>query len=60
MAIYEYMCSSCNKTTMINRSISEKDPGYSCEECKTPLKKIFSNSKIGVTFNGSGFYSKDK
>lgn len=45
---------------MINRSISEKDPGYKCEQCNTPLKKIFSNSKIGITFNGSGFYSKDK
>jgi predicted nucleic acid-binding Zn ribbon protein len=45
---------------MINRSISDSDPGYSCEDCNTPLKKIFSNSKIGVTFNGSGFYSKDK
>jgi len=60
MAVYEYMCSVCNKTVMINRSISDIDPGYNCEQCNTPLKKIFSNSKIGITFNGSGFYSKDK
>jgi putative FmdB family regulatory protein len=60
MAIYEYICSTCNKTVMINRSITETDPGYACESCKEPLKKIFSNSKIGVAFNGSGFYSKDK
>ena len=58
MATYEYKCSECETSLIINRSISEKDPGYACETCKKPMSKVYS---IGaVTFNGSGFYSKDK
>jgi len=39
------------------RSMSENDPGYSCDTCNKPLVRVYSN--IGVTFNGSGFYKTD-
>lgn len=58
MATYEYKCSKCENRITVVRSISDKDPGYECEACKLPLTKVYS---IGaVTFNGNGFYSKDK
>lgn len=58
MATYQYRCNSCKKDLIVQRGISEKDPGYECKACKIPLTKVYS---IGaVTFNGSGFYSKDK
>lgn len=60
MASYEYSCKKCSNNVIINRSISEKDPGYLCEKCNLPMSKVYSGSKIGITFNGSGFYSKEK
>ena len=39
------------------RSMSENDPGYSCDTCQKPLVRVYSN--VGVTFNGSGFYKTD-
>lgn len=58
MATYEYKCNQCQTSLTVNRSISEKDPGYECETCKKPMTKVYS---IGnPVFKGSGFYSKDK
>jgi putative FmdB family regulatory protein len=58
MAMYDYKCSNCNTIIQVKREINEPDPGYKCEACNLDLIRVFS---IGaVTFNGSGFYSKDK
>lgn len=58
MATYEYKCPECETNLVVNRGISEPDPGYECETCKIPLKKVYL---IGnPVFKGSGFYSKDK
>lgn len=58
MAIYDYSCGECNKSTTIVRSISDPAGNYFCETCNKPLKRVYSD--IGVSFNGSGFYSTDK
>lgn len=58
MAIYDYSCEKCSKTITINRSLSEPDPGYKCDTCKSELTRVYSN--VGVAFKGSGFYSTDK
>jgi putative FmdB family regulatory protein len=58
MPSYQYECKKCGSRLTITRSISDEDPGYRCETCKKDMIKVYS---IGaVTFNGSGFYSKDK
>jgi putative FmdB family regulatory protein len=58
MPTYEYKCPDCDFKIQVVRGIKDDDPGYECETCKTVMKKVFF---IGaVTFNGSGFYSKDK
>jgi putative FmdB family regulatory protein len=58
MPSYEYKCPQCDKRLVVTRSVNEIDPGYECDTCKIVLTKVYS---IGaVTFNGSGFYSKDK
>lgn len=58
MATYEYQCKDCDVFLAVTRGISEEDPGYKCDTCDNDLTKVYS---IGaVTFNGSGFYSKDK
>ena len=58
MPSYQYVCKSCNTSISVIRNISEDDPGYACHSCKMPMSRVYS---IGaVTFNGSGFYSKDK
>lgn len=58
MAIYEYKCLRCDTIIQVNRGISEEDPGYKCDTCNSELKRVYSLGAI--TFNGSGFYSKDK
>jgi len=58
MAIYEYTCGVCDKSVYITRPISDPEGHYRCDLCKKPLKRIYAS--IGVTFNGSGFYSTDK
>lgn len=58
MPIYEYRCKDCNLTKTITRSFSEKEEEYSCESCNSSLTRVYSS--IGVTFNGSGFYSTDR
>jgi putative FmdB family regulatory protein len=60
MATYEYFCKKCTTSLSISRSIMEPDPGYSCQECNEQMVKKYSGAKLGITFNGSGFYSKEK
>lgn len=58
MPTYEYACHKCGNFMSIVRSIAESDPGYQCEKCNEAMAKVYSVGAI--TFNGSGFYSKDK
>lgn len=60
LAVYEYSCPKCSKTETVTRGITEADPGYTCDACNVSLVRVYSGSKLGITFNGSGFYSKDK
>jgi len=58
MPSYNYKCSQCEAVLTVNRSIMESDPGYSCGTCNIAMTRVYSVGAI--TFNGSGFYSKDK
>ena len=58
MPSYNYKCSQCEAVLTVNRSIMESDPGYSCSTCNIAMTRVYSVGAI--TFNGSGFYSKDK
>ena len=58
MAMYEYRCAQCDTATQIKREMNDPDPGYKCDTCNSDLKRVYSLG--AVTFNGSGFYSKDK
>lgn len=58
MPTYNYKCNTCTNTLSVVRTMSEEDPGYTCDACKTEMIRVFTLS--GITFNGSGFYSKDK
>jgi putative FmdB family regulatory protein len=57
MALYEYDCMPCGIRFTKQRSISESDPGYTCETCNRSLVRVYSS--FGVVLNGSGFYSTD-
>jgi putative FmdB family regulatory protein len=58
MPTYEYKCQDCENRTAMVRSIDEVENTYFCETCNSALIRVYSLS--AVTFNGSGFYSKDK
>ena len=58
MAMYEYKCGSCDQTVTIARPMSAKEEIPLCVSCKSPLSRVYSS--VGITFNGSGFYSTDK
>jgi putative FmdB family regulatory protein len=57
MATYDYSCGVCGKPVIITRSITDPEGFYSCDTCNEPLKRVYS--RVGVTFNGDGFYSTD-
>lgn len=58
MPTYQYTCSKCNVITNVIRGINDPEVEQKCSTCDIVLKRIFSVGAI--TFNGSGFYSKDK
>lgn len=58
MPIYQYSCIECDIDTVRTKTFNNSDQPEFCETCGSPLKRVYSN--IGVTFNGSGFYSTDK
>jgi putative FmdB family regulatory protein len=58
MAVYQYKCNQCETNIDIKRDMNEKDHGYKCSTCNSDLIRVYSLG--AVTFNGSGFYSKDK
>ena len=59
MPVYEYKCSidDSHAKLSVTRSISEADPGYSCEECDSTMVRHFSS--FGIQFKGNGFYKTD-
>jgi len=57
MPTYEYDCMACAIRYSKTRSISDSDPGYSCDVCNKQLVRVYSN--FGIQFNGSGFYKTD-
>lgn len=58
MALYEYICKSCNASEVVIRGVNDKENVINCKACDIPLNRVYSS--IGVSFKGSGFYSKDK
>lgn len=58
MPSYNYKCPQCETVLTVVRSIMESDPGYTCDACNIAMNRVYSVGAI--TFNGSGFYSKDK
>lgn len=58
MALYEYKCKSCNASVTIARGIADKEETPTCAPCNLPFYRVYSS--VGVSFKGSGFYSKDK
>jgi putative FmdB family regulatory protein len=58
MPTYEYTCKNCETSQHISRGINDPEQIVICEKCEHDMKRVYS---VGaVTFNGSGFYSKDK
>lgn len=57
MPQYDYICQPCNKTFSFHRSMSEADPGYTCESCNGSLNRLYNS--VGISFNAPGFYSSD-
>jgi len=59
MPVYEYKCSQddSHAALAITRSISENDPGYQCDQCKSNMIRHFS--PFGIQFKGNGFYKTD-
>jgi putative FmdB family regulatory protein len=55
--IYEYKCRKCSVKTNITRGFNDTDTP-ACSTCNLDLTRVYSS--IGVSFNGSGFYSTDK
>jgi putative FmdB family regulatory protein len=58
MALYEYRCKSCDASISVVRGITEKEEVPTCATCNILFSRVYSS--VGVTFKGSGFYSKDK
>jgi putative FmdB family regulatory protein len=57
MPTYEYRCDKCAKTYEIFQGIKD-EPVKSCPKCKSPVKRLISNS-AGLIFKGKGFYQTD-
>ena len=58
MPTYEYACRECDISISEVRPITDKEPEHFCQVCGNRMNKVFNLG--AVTFNGSGFYSKDK
>lgn len=59
MPFYEYKCVKCNTKLTLIKSAEDRDNDLpECKACGSNIKRVYSS--IGVTFNGSGFYSTDK
>lgn len=60
MPVYQYKCTGCTKITDEVRGIREDAPELFCKDCNSKLQRVYAGGNFGITFNGSGFYSKDK
>lgn len=59
MPLFEYKCTNCNEKVTLSRSSDDRDRDLpSCKLCNSETRRVYSS--VGVTFNGSGFYSTDK
>lgn len=60
MPTYEYRCNTCKMQVVEHRRITEnrKDNHCPVSNCTGELLQVYNS--IGVSFNGSGFYSNDK
>ncbi|MBU3995519.1 MAG: FmdB family transcriptional regulator [Actinobacteria bacterium] len=56
MPTYAYRCSDCDHAFDIYQAFTD-DTLTDCPKCGGKLRKVFG--KLGVTFNGSGFYRTD-
>lgn len=56
MPLYDYKCKQCDKVITLTLKLDDPKPdGLQCDTCHIDLTRVYSS--IGVTFNGSGFYS---
>lgn len=58
MPNYTYICKTCGDTTEVWHYMSDQPEIY-CALCTTTLM-VRKPNLAAVTFNGTGFYSKDK
>lgn len=58
MPIYLYECKRCTQQTSVARGIKETETIPTCIQCAKPMVRHYG--LVGVSFKGSGFYSKDK
>ncbi|MCS4277466.1 FmdB family transcriptional regulator [Mycetocola lacteus] len=56
MPLYSYKCTECGNAFDITQSLSDATLSE-CPLCGGKLRKLFGT--VGVSFNGSGFYSTD-
>ena len=56
MPLYEYRCSSCNKTHELMQKFSDP-PLEKCPDCGKPVEKLMSLSSFAL--KGSGWYTSD-
>ena len=57
MAIYEYACIECDKTTEVNRGMNEPESIPPCPLCGYSMTRVYNS--FGISLKGSGFYSTD-
>lgn len=57
MPYYDYKCSKCDNTKEVFHSMSQTQ-GVECDKCSNTMDKVIGG-KIGVFFNGPGFYETD-
>ena len=56
MPVYEYVCTSCGRTTEVMHGIHADGPSR-CDECGGGMRKLLSAPAI--VFKGSGWAKKD-
>lgn len=59
MALYEYLCESCNNSFEVRHPMSQ-EPLKTCPDtvCSGPVKRVMS-APAHINFVGSGFYRND-
>jgi len=55
MATYKYKCEKCNEEIEITKPMADSSKEEFCEECKHPLKRIYS--LMGCQTFGDGYRS---